>query len=294
MGSDTGLEVWRGSVNTWECDAMGHMNVRYYVAHAAEGLVGLAGALGLNDAFRARAPSTLLIKDQHIRFMREAGPRAALHMTAGLLELSECEARVLQLLIHSDSGQIAAAIQTVVVHAAGADERPFAWSDRTRALAQGLMTQVPDGAGPRSVTVAPPEAAPSMAQAEAMNLVTLATGAFGGQDCDVFGRMRVEQFIGRVSDGVPRMASAFRASVAAEAGRPERIGGAVIEYRLLHLAWPRAGDRFQIRSGLIEVNSRFQRLAHWMLDPVTGKAWGAAEAVAVSLDLDARDRKSVV
>ena len=151
------------------------------------------------------------------------------------------------------------------------------------------MTQVPDGAGPRSVGLQPPEATTSMAQAEAMNLVTLATGAFGAQDCDVFGRMRVEQFIGRVSDGVPRMAMAFRSSVVATAAAaPARIGGAVVEYRLLHHAWPRAGDRFQIRSGLISVDQRFQRLIHWMLDPVTGKAWGSAEAVAVSLDLDAR------
>ena len=28
-----GLEVWRGGVNTWECDEMGHLNVRFYVAH---------------------------------------------------------------------------------------------------------------------------------------------------------------------------------------------------------------------------------------------------------------------
>jgi acyl-CoA thioester hydrolase len=29
-------------------------------------------------------------------------------------------------------------------------------------------------------------------------------------------------------------------------------------------------------------------MVHWLLDPVTGKAWGSAEAVAVNLDLDAR------
>ena len=40
-----GIEVWRGCVNTWECDEMGHLNVRFYVARAMEGLVGLAAAL---------------------------------------------------------------------------------------------------------------------------------------------------------------------------------------------------------------------------------------------------------
>jgi len=72
MSASGGLEVWRGGVNTLECDAMGHMDVRFYVARAMEGLVGLASALGLNGAFRERANATLLVKDHHIRFLREA------------------------------------------------------------------------------------------------------------------------------------------------------------------------------------------------------------------------------
>ena len=49
------MEVWRGGVNTWECDEMGHMNVRFYVANAMEGLVGLAAALGMPEAFKTNA-----------------------------------------------------------------------------------------------------------------------------------------------------------------------------------------------------------------------------------------------
>ena len=66
------------------------------------------------------------------------------------------------------------------------------------------------------------------------------------------------------------------------------MGGAVLEYRIVYRAHPRAGDRFEIRSGLAGVDSRTQRIVHWMLDPATGLAWGSAEAVAVALDLDAR------
>ena len=36
------------------------------------------------------------------------------------------------------------------------------------------------------------------------------------------------------------------------------------------------------------VDARVQRLVHWMLDPDTGQAWGAAEAVAITFDLDTR------
>ena len=105
-------------------------------------------------------------------------------------------------------------------------------------------------------------------------------------DCDVFGRARIGFFIGRVSDGVPALATAFRGADAPP--RAGNIGGAVLEYRIAYRAHPQAGDRFEIRSGLADVGARTQRIVHWMLDPATGEAWGSAEAVAVALDLDAR------
>jgi len=281
-----GFEVWRGSVNTWECDRMGHMNVRFYVARAMEGLVGVADAIGLTGAFNARAGATLLIKDQHIRFLREAHAGAALHMVAGVLSVSECEACVLELLIHSGSGELAASVRTVVSHVTARDERPFPWSARTRAQAEALVIATPERAAPRSLAAEGPLGVSTVAEADRLGLIRLSSGAIGAEDCDVFGRMRPEIFIGRVSDGVPSMAANFRGAEGTD--RPANVGGAVIEYRLAHRAWPRAGDRFEVRSGLAGVDTRTQKVVHWMLDPVSGQAWGTAEAIAVALDLDAR------
>ena len=115
-------------------------------------------------------------------------------------------------------------------------------------------------------------------------LFRLSAGAFSGEDCDVFGRVRPEIFIGRVSDGVPGLATALGGGSA----RPGGVGGAVLEYRLAYRAWPRAGDRFEVRSGLAGFDDRAQRLAHWILDPATGEAWVTSEAVAIALDLEAR------
>ena len=282
-----GIEVWRGSVNAWECDQMAHMNVRFYVAKAMEGLVGLADALGLHGAFSSHANATLLVKDQHIRFLREARVGAPLHMMAGVLAMSDDEARIFQLLIHSGTGELAASFQTVVQHVTARDERPFAWSTDARARAAELVMTVPERAAPRSLPIDAPLGIASKSDAERLGLARLSAGAFGMPDLDVFGRMRPELFIGRLSDGVPGMALAFRGGGEA-VDRPANVGGAVIEYRLAHRTWPRAGDRFEVRSGLADVDGRTQKLVHWMLDPVSGKAWGTAEAIAVALDLDAR------
>jgi len=283
-----GLEVWRGGVNPWECDDMGHMNVRFYVARAMEGLVGLASALGLRGAFRERANATVMVRDHHIRFMREARSRAPLHMVAGVLEMGECDARFLQLLMHSATGELAASFQTVVAHVTTLDERPFPWSAPTRRLADDFRMSVPEHAAPRSLGLAPSVGRASLAEAEALGLVRLATGAINAGDCDAFGRMRADIFIGRVSDGIPGLSAALRARTGESDPPSDGVGGAVVEYRLSYRSWPRAGDRFEIRSGLTDVQDRTQHWVHWMLDPETGGAWGTSQAVAVALDLRAR------
>jgi acyl-CoA thioester hydrolase len=284
-----GLEVWRGGVNSWECDEMGHLNVRFYVARAMEGLVGLAAALGLPEAFREKATATLLLKDHHMRFLREARAGTPLHMLAGVLEMDDSSARFLQVLIHSLTGDIAASFQTCVVHATAQDGRPFNWSRRTLAESERLRVELPARAALRSVDLGPPSGQASLALANEYDLIRLGAGAVGAADCDVFGQMRPDALIGRVSDGVPTLAAALRAGPTdALQPRPKGVGGAALEYRVSYQAWPRAGDRFEIRSGLAAVGDRTQKLVHWILDPNTGRAWATAEAISVSLDLDAR------
>jgi acyl-CoA thioester hydrolase len=284
-----GVEIWRGGVNTWECDEMGHMNVRFYVTRAMEGLAGLAALLGLPQAFAQGAGATLLVRDQHMRFLRECHAGAALHMTGGVIEIGEDEARFLQLLIHSKTGEIAATYQTTVAHVTSHEARAFPWPKRTLELAEALKVEVPKEAQARSITLGAVDSQASLPRAEELGLIRIALGAIALTDIDIFGRMRVEQFIGRVSDGIPGLVGQFRSTVAEKAPeKPKRVGGAVLEYRLVFLDWPRSGDRVEIRSGLAGVDAKTQRLIHWMIDPETGKAWGTSEAIAITFDLDAR------
>ncbi|HWW26091.1 MAG TPA: thioesterase family protein, partial [Caulobacter sp.] len=141
----------------------------------------------------------------------------------------------------------------------------------------------------RSLDLSPFTPTASLARAETLNLKRIGLGALSPTDCDVFGRMRAEQFIGRVSDGIGAFIGPFRDIVVDRAEpRPARVGGAVLEYRLAQLAWPRAGDRVELRSGLVGTQGSAMRVVHWLLDPTTGQPWGTSEAMAVTFDLDAR------
>ena len=61
--ADENVEVWSGGVNTWECDEMGHMNVRFWVAKAQEGLAGLAAQLGMPRAFAGDGEATVIVRE---------------------------------------------------------------------------------------------------------------------------------------------------------------------------------------------------------------------------------------
>lgn len=279
------IEVWRGGVAAWECDAMGHLNVGFYLARAMEGLAGLAAELGLPRAFAPQADATLMVREQYVRFLREARMNTPLAMTGGVLALGEDDARLLFVLRHHDGG-LAAVFQMTVAHVTARDGRPFPWSQRTRDRALALAAQVPEGGGPRSIDLGPVQTNASVARADALGLAESGRGVVLVQHCDAFGRMRAEGFMSRMSDAMPNL-FASRPRPAGDLPR-ERAGGAALEYRLVHHAWPRAGDRLALRSGFGGGDARVQRIFHWVLDPDTGRPWATAQAISVSFDLQER------
>lgn len=280
------VEVWGGAVNTWECDRMGHMNVRFYVSKAMEGLAGLAAELGMARVFAPGSSATLMVREQHIRFLREAHPGAWLSMTGGVLAMGETDARLLLVLFHP-TGEPCASLQTTVEHVT-ADGRPFPWPQRIRERAAALAQPLPDYAAPRSIALEPVETTASLARAEALGLRNAARGVVEADQCDAFGRMRVEMFMAKLSDGISRVFAGEGPQYRPEGLSDDQIGGAALEYRLVYFDWPRAGERYWLRSGLAGADERVRRLIHWLLDPDTGRPWGVAEAIAVSLDLTAR------
>ena len=285
------IELYRGSINTWECDEMGHMNVRFYVAKMIEGLAELAHAVGLSHAFRERAQSTLRPRDQHIRFIKEARAGAPFTMTGCVLEVKDSSVLVYQQITHA-SGEPCASFRTWVDHVDVDSGASFGWTGETRKRLEGLKDEPPAATAPRSVdmTVAVRPSA-TMADADAIKAPVIGRGVVLPQQMDLNGVMMPEFFIGRVSDSIAHLLRPWREKVAAEAearGESLRMGGAVLEYRIVYRLWPRAGDRFVIRSARGFQKEKTHSFVHWIIDPDSGLAWCTSEAVAVSLNLDTR------
>jgi len=242
-----GVEIWRGGVTPWQCDEMGHMNVRFYLAAANEGLANLAAQMGMPRAFTPGASSTLLLQEHHVRFLKEARPGVGLVMTGGVLAMGESTATLLLLLFHA-TGEPAAAITARVAHVTPRDMRPFPWTRATRETAPGLMIQAPDFALPRSVSCDPVTTGASLKAADAFGLDRAATGAVTPADCDVFGRMAPEQMLARIYASVGHiLRGSQEAMLKAQPDLEGRLGGAAVEYRVVYHAWPGAGERLEMR-----------------------------------------------
>lgn len=286
------IEVYRGSANTWECDEMGHMNVRFYVAKMMEGLSELAHQAGLHHVFRDRANATLAPRDQHIRFMREALAGKPFVMRACVLEVTESSVHVYQQIDHA-SGEPCAAFRTWVDHVDAQSRVPFPWAAAARTALEALKDIAPEGQRPRSLDMSlPPRPSATMAMADAIGAPTIGRGVVQPQHCDHGGWMMPEFFIGRVSDSTSNLLFNWRKTLADAAlarGEPQaRTGGAVLEYRIVYRRWPRTGDRLVVRSALGQVKEKMNSYVHWILDPDSGEAWCTSEAMAVALNLDTR------
>jgi acyl-CoA thioester hydrolase len=203
-------------------------------------------------------------------------------MSAGLLSLGEDDARALMLLVHSAGGAPSAVIQTEVAHVSAADGRRFPWSQSARGRAESLRVSIPDGLGPRSLDPGVQLKRRTLAEAESAGLIRYGAGAYGPEDCDVFGRVAVDRLVARMIDGAAHGFEVIRGAVG------DSQGMAAVEYRIAYFDPPRAGDRYLVRAALVQAEPRRLGFCYWTFDAETGSPLAAARSVLVPFDLEAR------
>lgn len=284
------VEVWRGCANAWECDHVGHLNTRHYVARVEQGLAAFARHLGLADAIGSAAGHRVLVKAQHMRFLREARAGAALHATGQVLSWSRDEADVLFLLYHSVSGQVAATFRLTLAYVERDSGRSAPWPEQATRAASGLTCEAPNEARPRSISLDGAEVTASLERARRLGMRATGLGTVMSDVCDADGQWRLSGFMGRVADSIPHLRNGEWRDVLARTtpGGPLRVGSALVEFQTVHVRWPRVGDGCEVRSALAGCTDRVTYSSHWLLDPQTGEPWAAVRTVGIALDLDAR------
>ena len=88
------ITVYRNSVQSWEIDQMGHMNVQFYFEKALQGCVVLWNKLGINEQPIELGNTYLSLARAHIRFLKEQKPGAPFFLNMGIVELGDTEVKL--------------------------------------------------------------------------------------------------------------------------------------------------------------------------------------------------------
>ena len=278
------IEVARSSVQTWECDQMGHMNVQFYVAKAEEGMAALATTLGLGHHAQRENGTVLVAREHHIRFLRELRPGAPFVVKGGVLRAM------------TEGLEFYEELRTVIPDEVSATFYTRAeWADHqtrgglplpTAALAKvaPYSIDMPKHGEPRGLQLTPPRRSPTLAEAEAKGMFTTYRGAVLPEFCDRAGFMTARHFMGRVSDAIPNLLAQTRK----EDRSKGTTGGAALEYRFIYREPAREGDVLVLKSGLRHVGPKTYIWCHWLFDAESGDCFTTSEAVAVAMDLTTR------
>lgn len=279
-------ERYLGSVQTWECDTMGHMNVQFYCAKAWEAEQGLWAELGLGRRARAAAGLTLRMTDQHIRFHKELRAGTPYRVATGIAAIAADRLRVYHELQPIVGGGTATTLSNEIVLEASAEPGralPLPAEALQRAASQ--RTTVPPHGQARGLDLGPPRPAPRLDDPMVRQMVPMQRGAVMPHECDEAGLLRPQGIMGRFSDGIPALLGGL---LGWDRSADPDSGGAALEYRIAVRRAARAGDVLCTFSGIVALAGKPYTWAHWMFDAETGEAVATAVNIGVHLDLRSR------
>ncbi|WP_339831120.1 thioesterase family protein [uncultured Parvibaculum sp.] len=280
------LDSFRGTVNTWECDEVGHMNVQFYVARASDAAFYLRHALGLAPSQVRGEGRAMVALEEHVRFHRELRAGDLMHMRSRPVEIRERTLVSFHELINSASGETAATIVAVSGHFDLEQRKLIPWPAEAHGKAAPFLGPLPPHAEPRSVARETRLADIALADAEARGFIEIYRGAVMPWECDDFGHMNSRFYMARFSDGAGHLWQAL--GMDKRQMQEKRRGTVVLEMRLNYLREVRSGAMLIVRSTLTRLEGRTLTFAHFMFDAETGRLVATGEAIAVMLDLDAR------
>lgn len=278
--------TWAGECSAWECDDLGHMNMRHYVHKADEARRSLIIRLGLPRAFHQGVVSTVRVREFHIKYQGEARPGDPLRIDSGVLELGETTARLCHIMTHRD-GRIAATMVETVEHVYLPEDRVFAWPRRVRENLSAFTVSLPPPAEARNIDGRAPFTGMSLSELETAGVGVVGAGVFGASELDITNRVTMGSFFGRTTSTVAWFREGwpeFEDPAYQEGGK----SAALLEMRAVIHHYPGRGDAYVYLPALVGANTYTREFVHNLVDPVSGKSWASMRASGCKFDLKSR------
>ena len=109
-------ETYRGTVQTWHCDHMGHMNVMWYVGKFDEATWNLFAMIGVTAAFLRENRRGMAAVQQNITYKRELHVGDTVAVRSGLIEVREKTTKFVHEMRNAVTGEVSAICVLTGVH----------------------------------------------------------------------------------------------------------------------------------------------------------------------------------
>ncbi len=256
--------VYRGYVNAWDCDEMGHMNVQFHVTKASEAFESLLASQGLDRAARAN----VRVRRHRIRYLKEMHVSDLVAIAGGVTR-ADGDALSARLETRNDHGDVCV---TFDVEAEGAALAAAALAPPAPA-APGL-SEGDEGAGTLEAAAHFRETIRNVVQPI---------------HCDRDGGLAPRGVMARFSEAQGHLWAMLDAPRAWQ--RANDLGTATLEYRIRYGAKPPAGSIVRLLTSISAASAKTIRFRHWLFDAESGEM--AAAAAGAALFIDRATRKAV-
>ena len=278
------ITVYRNSVQSWEIDQMGHMNVQFYFEKALQGCLVLWKDLDISEQNTELGNKNIFLKKAHIRFLREQRPGSPFFIQAGILDVNESSIKIYLELI-----------ETITKNPSATFNFEFSFTDnfssnrqeKLRTNINKYKIEIPEYGTVRGLSMRE-EVPLSLRQASDKDMLDSLEAVVLLRQCDDNKLIKPSSYMGIVSDSTPHLL-AYTGTI--NENGMTNVGSAALEYRFDFHKYVTLGTHLKTKSAVGTIASKTFVWKHWIFDVANGDVAAIASAVAVTMDL--KKRKSI-
>jgi acyl-CoA thioester hydrolase len=253
--------VYRGYVNPWDCDEMGHMNVQFHLAKASEAFEGLLAAQGLDAAHRMRVRVTR----NRIRYLKEMHVSDLVHIHAVPTAFHD--------------GRMSAVLDVRNTH----DEPCVLVETEAEGIALSMAPELVAFASPAGLKAGDVGDGTIASAARHREIIRNVVKA---DQCDRDGGLSPRGVMARFSEGQGHLWAMLDAPRAWQ--RTAGLATATLDYQIRYGAKPQAGAQVKLLTGIAGVSTKTVRFRHWLFDAETDEMVAAGAGAALFIDRSTR------
>ncbi|MBL4658567.1 MAG: thioesterase family protein [Flavobacteriales bacterium] len=110
------IQTYQGTIYTWQCDFMGHMNVMHYVGIFDQATWNLFGHFGLTAQYLRENDKGMVALEQHIRYKKELLAGDNVRVESEFLWIKGKIAHFRHYMLKSESKEVAAITELTGLH----------------------------------------------------------------------------------------------------------------------------------------------------------------------------------